>query len=74
MAWHHGCPSTGACNPFSGSPSPRRSRWRSSGDDLEQLEENVRFAREFTPMTAEELDATVAAAGPYARQLMYYKP
>jgi predicted aldo/keto reductase-like oxidoreductase len=43
-------------------------------DDLEQLEENVRFAREFTPMTAEELDATVAAVGPYARQLMYYKP
>ena len=43
-------------------------------DDLMQLEENVRFARGFTPMTDEEQEALVRHVAPFARQLMYYKP
>jgi predicted aldo/keto reductase-like oxidoreductase len=43
-------------------------------DDLRQLEENVRFARSFAPMTAEEQEELVRHVTPYARQLMYYKP
>jgi predicted aldo/keto reductase-like oxidoreductase len=43
-------------------------------DDLLQLEENVRFARSFAPMTKEEQEELVRNVAPFARQLMYYKP
>jgi predicted aldo/keto reductase-like oxidoreductase len=43
-------------------------------DDLRQLEENVRLARLFTPMVAEEMEQLVHRVAPCARQLMYYKP
>lgn len=43
-------------------------------DDLMQLEENVRFAESFAPMTQEEMTAMVEFVRPHARQLMYYKP
>ena len=43
-------------------------------DTVEQLEENVAFARTFTAMTPDEQEALVQAVSPYARQLMYYKP
>jgi aryl-alcohol dehydrogenase-like predicted oxidoreductase len=43
-------------------------------DNLEQLEENVSFAADFTPMSAEEQERFIARISPYARQLMYYKP
>jgi len=43
-------------------------------DDLTQLEENVRFASAFAPMTEEEQEALVRHVAPFARQLMYYKP
>jgi len=43
-------------------------------DDLRQLEENVRFARNFEPMTAAEQQQLVRDVSPFARQLMYYKP
>ncbi len=42
-------------------------------DDIEQLEENVRFAKSFKPMPAKEMKEFVDAVSPYARQLMYYK-
>ena len=43
-------------------------------DDLEQLEENVRFATSFIPMDDEGQAALVRQVAPFARQLMYYKP
>ena len=43
-------------------------------DDLRQLEENVRFASSFQPMTNEEEESLVRHFLPLARQLMYYKP
>ncbi len=43
-------------------------------DDLKQLEENVRFAESFVPMSQEEMTAMVEFVRPYARPLMYYKP
>jgi len=43
-------------------------------DDLRQLEENVRFASAFQPLTAGESEALARQVAPYARQLMYYKP
>jgi len=43
-------------------------------DDIAQLEENVRFAEAFTPMTADEQRNLVRNTAPFARQLMYYKP
>ncbi|MHB8111655.1 MAG: aldo/keto reductase [Syntrophorhabdaceae bacterium] len=42
-----------------------------SCDDLDQLEQNVYFARSFKPMDWEEQDGFVEAIAPYA--LMYYK-
>lgn len=42
-------------------------------DDLLQLEENVRFAETFTPMTKEEQVKIVHHVAPLARELMYYK-
>jgi len=43
-------------------------------DDLRQLEENIRFASSFQPMTKPEQDDLVRHVAPFARQLMYYKP
>jgi aryl-alcohol dehydrogenase-like predicted oxidoreductase len=43
-------------------------------DDLLQVEENVRYATAFEPMTAEELRDLEDFVAPYARQLMYYRP
>lgn len=43
-------------------------------DGLKQLEENVRLASSFLPMSNEEQQELVRSTAPYARQLMYYKP
>ena len=43
-------------------------------DDQHQLEENVRFASSFQPMTDDEQESLVRRVFPLARQLMYYKP
>jgi len=43
-------------------------------DDITQLEENARMARDFAPMTADEQQKLVQDTGPFARQLTYYKP
>jgi aryl-alcohol dehydrogenase-like predicted oxidoreductase len=43
-------------------------------DDLRQIEENVRLARSFAPLTDEEQEALVRNFAPHARQFMYYKP
>lgn len=43
-------------------------------DDLQQLEENVRFASSFTPMPEKEQHELLEFVAPYARKLMYYKP
>jgi predicted aldo/keto reductase-like oxidoreductase len=43
-------------------------------DDVPQLEENVRFAQSFEPMTDEEMRKLIRDVSPFARQLMYYKP
>ena len=43
-------------------------------DDLQQLEENVHFARTFEAMSDEEQMELIRHVTPYARQLMYYKP
>jgi predicted aldo/keto reductase-like oxidoreductase len=43
-------------------------------DDVAQLEENVRFAESFEPMTEKEQKKLVRDIEPFSRQLMYYKP
>ncbi len=43
-------------------------------DSVQQLEENIRFAKDFTPMDAGDMKELVAKMAPYARTLMYYKP
>lgn len=43
-------------------------------DDTAQLEENVKFAGAFKPMTDEEQGNLIRDIAPFARQLMYYKP
>lgn len=43
-------------------------------DDMSQVEQNVGFARAFTPMRQEEQEELISQTAPYARQLMYYKP
>jgi predicted aldo/keto reductase-like oxidoreductase len=43
-------------------------------DDIVQLEQNIKFAHSFEPMTAEEQQKLVRDVSPLARQLMYYKP
>jgi len=42
-------------------------------DNLEQLEQNVYFARSFKPMDWENQDGFVEAIAPHASELMYYK-
>jgi len=43
-------------------------------DDLKQLEENVKLAGSFSPLTEKETQELVRNVSPYARKLMYYKP
>jgi len=43
-------------------------------DDVEQLAENVKFAKSYVQMTDPEMQALVRDVSPYARKLMYYKP
>jgi predicted aldo/keto reductase-like oxidoreductase len=43
-------------------------------DNLSQLEENVRFAGSYRPITQEESRGLVDTLFPYSRKLMYYKP
>jgi aryl-alcohol dehydrogenase-like predicted oxidoreductase len=43
-------------------------------DDLQQLNENVRFAASFKTMSAEEQRELEFSVSHHARQLMYYKP
>jgi aryl-alcohol dehydrogenase-like predicted oxidoreductase len=43
-------------------------------DSVEQLEENVKFAQSFSPMTEKEIQELIANVSPGARELMYYKP
>jgi predicted aldo/keto reductase-like oxidoreductase len=43
-------------------------------DDIAQLEQNVKFAGSFKPMTQDEQQRLVRDVSPFARQLMYYKP
>jgi aryl-alcohol dehydrogenase-like predicted oxidoreductase len=43
-------------------------------DDLEQLEENVKFAGSFSPLTEKEIQELIRNVSPFARELMYYKP
>lgn len=42
-------------------------------DSMDQLEENVYFARSFKHMDWEEQDGFVEAIAPFARELLYYK-
>jgi aryl-alcohol dehydrogenase-like predicted oxidoreductase len=43
-------------------------------DSIQQLEENVKFASQFTPMPEEKMKQLARDIRPFARQLMYYKP
>jgi aryl-alcohol dehydrogenase-like predicted oxidoreductase len=43
-------------------------------DDVEQLEENVKLAGSFSPMTEKETQDLIGNVSSYARELMYYKP
>jgi aryl-alcohol dehydrogenase-like predicted oxidoreductase len=42
-------------------------------DNVAQLEENVRLAREFTPLTRAQMDTIAGKAESVARQAMFYK-
>ena len=42
-------------------------------DDLEQLRENVEFARSFVPMSDQDKAELISEVAPFARQLMMYK-
>ena len=43
-------------------------------DNLQQVEENVSYAKAFQPMSEKEMQGLVEHIAPYAKQLMYYKP
>ena len=43
-------------------------------DNVEQLEENVKFARSFSPMIEKEIQELIGKVSADARELMYYKP
>ena len=43
-------------------------------DSVRQLEENVKFASRFTPLSAEKIKKLSRDVKPFARELMYYKP
>jgi predicted aldo/keto reductase-like oxidoreductase len=42
-------------------------------DDIDQLEENVRFAKSFKPMPPGDQKKFISSISPYARELMMYK-
>jgi len=42
-------------------------------DSVEQLEENVKFAMHFHPLTDDRANTLIRKVAPFARQLMYYK-
>jgi aryl-alcohol dehydrogenase-like predicted oxidoreductase len=42
-------------------------------DDVQQLEENVQIAREFTPLSARQMAELNAAAEPVAKQSLFYR-
>jgi aryl-alcohol dehydrogenase-like predicted oxidoreductase len=42
-------------------------------DSIQQLEDNVRFASSFTPMSADKMENLRGLISPYAQKLMYYK-
>jgi hypothetical protein len=42
-------------------------------DSVAQLEENVAIARAFTPLSGARMEALAAAAGPVARQALFYR-
>jgi len=43
-------------------------------NDVEQLEQNVKLAASFAPMTEKESQELIGKVSPKARELMYYKP
>ncbi|HJX30475.1 MAG TPA: aldo/keto reductase [Thermodesulfobacteriota bacterium] len=43
-------------------------------DDVEQVEENVKLAGSFSPLTEKETQELIRKVSPFARELMYYKP
>jgi predicted aldo/keto reductase-like oxidoreductase len=43
-------------------------------DSVQQVEQNVQFAENFSPMAEDEQHRFIEQIAPYARQLMYYKP
>lgn len=43
-------------------------------NDVEQLEENVKLAESFAPLSEQETQKLITNISPYARELMYYKP
>jgi aryl-alcohol dehydrogenase-like predicted oxidoreductase len=43
-------------------------------DTIQQLEENISFARNFSPMPDAEMRDLIGKVKPFSRQLMYYKP
>ena len=42
-------------------------------DSIAQLEENVRLAREFTPLSAAQMAALEARTAPIARQALFFR-
>jgi aryl-alcohol dehydrogenase-like predicted oxidoreductase len=42
-------------------------------DNVQQLEENVQLAREFTPLSAHQMSALNARAEPVSKQAMFFK-
>lgn len=43
-------------------------------ETIQQLEENISFARNFSPMPDAEMRDLIGKVKPFSRQLMYYKP
>jgi hypothetical protein len=43
-------------------------------DSIQHLEENVKFASNFTQMSQKEIKDLIEKVKPFSRQLMYYKP
>jgi hypothetical protein len=43
-------------------------------DDIAQLDENIRFAGSFEPMTEAEQQKLIRDIAPFGRRMMYYKP
>jgi len=43
-------------------------------DTVPQLEENVRFAARFAPLSPDTMSALIQQVDPFAREIMYYKP